>query len=87
MDLEAAALEADLEAADLAEAMEVALAEDLAVADLVVVITAQVVFTAARVALIIAARALATVIITARAFLAGGDPVIIMVVAAVALAA
>ena len=40
-----------------------------------------------RAALIIVARVLATVIIIARAFLAGGDPVIIMAVAAVALAA
>lgn len=83
MDLEAAALVAAPAEADLEEAMEVALAEDLAVADL----EAPAVFTAALVALIIAARALATVIITARAFLAGGDPVTTVTAEADALVA
>ena len=82
MDLEEAALVAAPAEADLEEAPEEASVAALAVVDL----EAPAVFTAALVVLIIAARALATVIITARAFLAGGDPVTTVTAAADVLA-
>ena len=84
MDLEAAALVAALVEVDLAEVTAVASAEDLAVVDL----EAPVVSTVDRVDLIIADRALDTVIIIARAFMAvgDGDPVITDMVEADALA-
>ena len=69
MDLEAADLVAALAEADLAEVTVVASAEDLAVADL----EAPAVFTVDLAAPIIADRALDTVIIIARAFMAVGD--------------
>ena len=73
MDLEAAVLAAALVEADLAEATEVASEAVLTEADLVEVITAPEVSTEDLVDLIIADRALDTVIIIARASLDGGD--------------
>ena len=87
MDLEAADLAAALVEADLVEATEVASEAVLTEADLVEVITARAVSTEDLVDLIIADRALDTVIITVRVSLDGGDLATTVMVAEDALAA